>query len=78
VDRRHAIHKRNQLGDVVTVATGERPGERDPCRVDEEVVFRPVSGSINRARARFGAPLPRLYMARVRNRARPFDLARDA
>jgi hypothetical protein len=73
--RRYRVDKRDQLGDVVAVATGERPGERDPGRVDQEMVLRPVSGSINRARARFGAPLPRLHMARVRNRARPLDLA---
>ena len=53
---RDTVDKRDQLGDVVTVTTGERPGERDPGRVDQEVVFRPVSGSVNRARARRGAP----------------------
>jgi len=54
--RRHAIHERDQLGDVVAVAARERPRERDPGRVDEEVVLRPGSGSINRARARRAAP----------------------
>ena len=54
--RRHTLEERDQLGDVVTVAARERPGERDPRRIDEEVVLRPVSGSINRARARRGAP----------------------
>ncbi len=53
---RHLVEQRNQLGDVVTVATRERPGERDPGRVDQEVVLGAVSGSINRARARLGAP----------------------
>ena len=55
-DRGNAVDERDQLGDVVAVAARERPGERDPRRVDEEVVLRPVSGSINRARARRGAP----------------------
>lgn len=54
--RRHAVDQRDQLGDVVAVAAGERPGERDAGRIDEEVVFRAVSGSVNRARARLGAP----------------------
>ena len=56
-DRRHPVDERDQLGDVVTVAAGERPGERDPGRVDQEMVLGAVSGSINRARARRGAPL---------------------
>ncbi len=55
-DRRHPVEERDQLGDVVAVAAGERPSERDPRRVDQKVVLRPVSGSINRARARRGAP----------------------
>jgi hypothetical protein len=54
--RRDAVDERDQLGAVVAVAAGERPGERDPTRVDEEVVLGAVSGSINRARARLGAP----------------------
>ena len=54
--RRYPVDERDQLGDVVAVAARDCPGERDPCRVDEEVLLRAVSGSINRARARFGAP----------------------
>jgi hypothetical protein len=42
---------------IVAVAAGDRPGERDPAGVDEKVMLRAGSGSINRARARFGAPL---------------------
>jgi len=53
---RDSLDERDQLGDVVAVAPRERPGERDPGRVDQEVVLRPGSGSINRARARRGAP----------------------
>jgi hypothetical protein len=55
-DRRHPVEQRDQLGDVVAVATADRPGERDPGRVDQEVVFRAGSAPVNRARARFGAP----------------------
>jgi hypothetical protein len=40
---------------IVAVAAGDRPGERDPAGVDEKVMLRAGSGSINRARARFGA-----------------------
>ena len=54
--RRHALDQRDELGDVVAVAAGDRPGERDSGRVYEKVMLRAVSGSINRARARRGAP----------------------
>jgi hypothetical protein len=54
--RWHAVEQRDQLGDVMAVTARDRPGERDPRRVDQEVVFGAVSGSINRARARRGAP----------------------
>lgn len=54
--RRHTVDERDQLGDVVAVAARNRPGERDPGRVDQEVMFGAASGSINRARPRFGAP----------------------
>ena len=37
--RRDAVEQRDQLGDVVAVAAGERPGERDPGRVYEKVVL---------------------------------------
>jgi hypothetical protein len=53
---RHAFEQRDQLRDVVAVAARDRPGERDPRRVDQEVVLGAGSGSINRARARRGAP----------------------
>jgi len=55
-DGRHPLDQRDQLGDVVAVAAGERPGEREPGGIDQEVVLRPGSAAINRARARFGAP----------------------
>ena len=54
--RRHAVDERDQLGAVVAVAAGEPPGERDPAALDQEVVLGAVPGSINRARARLGAP----------------------
>ena len=54
--RRHTLDERDELSDVVTVAAGQRPGERDPGCVYEKVMLGAVSGSINRARARRGAP----------------------
>jgi len=53
---RNPVKQRDQLGDVVTVAAAERPGERDSGRFYEQVMLRAGSGSINRARARRGAP----------------------
>jgi hypothetical protein len=54
--RRHLVQQRDQLGDVVAVAARDSPGQRDPGRVYQEVVLGAGSGSINRARARRGAP----------------------
>ena len=54
---RHTVDERDQLRAVVAVAAGKRPGERDAAALDEEVVLGAQSGSINRARARLGAPL---------------------
>ena len=51
-----ALDEGHELGDVVAVAAGERPGERDPGRVYEKVMLGAVSGPVNRARARRGAP----------------------
>ncbi len=76
--RRHPVEQRDQLGDVVAVAAGDRPGERDPGRVDQEVVLGAGSGSINRARARRGAPFFACTWLRVGDRPRPLDLARRA
>src|SRR5919198_6367283 len=53
---RHALKQRHELGDVVAVAAADRPRERDPSGVYEQMMLGAVSGSINRARARRGAP----------------------
>ena len=37
--RRHPVEQLEQLGDVVAVAAGERPGKRDPARVYEKVML---------------------------------------
>ena len=38
-DRRDGIDQRDQLGDVVAVAAGQRPGQRCPVRVGQKVVL---------------------------------------
>ncbi len=53
---RDTVDERDQLGDVVAVAASDRPGKRDPRRVYEKMMLGTRSGSINRARARLGAP----------------------
>jgi hypothetical protein len=55
-DARHGVHQREQLGDVVAVAAGQADRERDPARVDEEVVLGARPAPVDRARARLGAP----------------------
>ena len=52
----HGLHERQQLLDVVAVGAGQAPGKRDPTGVDEEVLLRPRAASVDRARARLGAP----------------------
>ena len=52
----HRLHKRQQLLDVVAIGAGQAPGERDAARIDEEMLLGARPGSINRARARLGAP----------------------
>jgi hypothetical protein len=55
-DGRHVVEQRDQLGDVVAIAARDGPGEREPRAVDEEVVLGAGTASVDRARARFGAP----------------------
>jgi hypothetical protein len=38
-DRRDAVEQRQQLGDVVAVTAGQRPGQRCSMRVGQEVVL---------------------------------------
>jgi hypothetical protein len=54
--RRHPVEELEQLGDVVAVAAGECPGERDPTAVYEEVVLAASSPTIDGAGTRFRAP----------------------
>jgi hypothetical protein len=55
-DRRHAVEQLDQLRDVVAVAAGERPGQRDPAAVYEEMVLAARAASIDGAGTCFRAP----------------------
>src|SRR3954447_26537708 len=72
----HPVQQGYQLGDVVAVAAGKRERERDPSRVDEEMVLGAGTASVDWARARSGAPLFRLHLTGVGDRARPLELTR--
>jgi hypothetical protein len=39
LDRLDAVGERQELGDVVAVAAGQRDGQRDAVRVGQQVVF---------------------------------------
>jgi hypothetical protein len=55
-DGRHAVEQLDQLGDVVAIAAGQRPGERDAAAVYEEVVLAASPAAINGAGTRLCAP----------------------
>ena len=54
---RYPVDERDHLGDIVAVAAGEGEGERDAALVDDQVVLGAQPSTVNRARARLGAPL---------------------
>jgi hypothetical protein len=54
--RRHTIEQLEQLGDVVAVAAGQCPGQRDAAAVYEQVVLAPCAAAIDGAGTRFRAP----------------------
>jgi hypothetical protein len=54
--RRHPVEQLEQLGDIVAVTTGQRPGERDAAAVYEQVVLAACPAAIDGAGTRFGAP----------------------
>ena len=53
---RHSVEQWDQLGNVVTVAASEREGKRGAALVDDQVVLGAQPSTVNRARARLGAP----------------------
>jgi L-fuconate dehydratase len=54
--RRHALEQLEQLCDVVAVAAGERPGQRDPAAVYEQMVLAASPPAVDRAGTGFRAP----------------------
>ena len=54
--RWHPVEQREQLGDVVAVAAGERPGERQSAAVYEEMLLAAPTAPIDRAGTRVRAP----------------------
>jgi hypothetical protein len=55
-DRRHPVEQHEQLGDVVAVAAGERPGQRHAAAVYEQVMLAAQAASVDGARTGLGAP----------------------
>jgi hypothetical protein len=55
-DGRHSVEQLEQLRDVVAVAAGERPRERDTAAVYEQVVLAAATAPVDRARTCLGAP----------------------
>jgi hypothetical protein len=53
---RHPLEQVEQLGDVVSVRAGQRPGERGAAAVYEQVVLAARPTSVDRAGTRFRAP----------------------
>ena len=53
---RDAVEQVEQLRDVVAVAAGERPGERDSTAVYEQVVLAACAAAVDRAWTGLGAP----------------------
>jgi len=54
--RRDAVKQFEQLRDVVAVRGGQRPGERQPAAVYEEVMLAAPAAAIDRVWTRFRAP----------------------
>jgi hypothetical protein len=52
-DGRDEVEQRQQLGDVVAVAAGQRPGEREPAGLYEQVVLAAATAPVDRARTCF-------------------------
>ena len=50
------VEQRDELGDVVAVAGGQRDGQRDAGRIDEQVVLGARAGTINWGRPRQEPP----------------------
>jgi hypothetical protein len=53
---RHLVKQREQLGDVVAVAAGKRPRERQAAAVYEEMLLAAAAAPVDGARAGLRAP----------------------
>ena len=54
--RWHPVEQREQLSDVVAVAAGQRPGQRQPATVYEEMLLAAAAAPVDRAGTRLRAP----------------------
>jgi hypothetical protein len=54
--RRYAVEQIEQLGDVVAVGGRQRPGERQPAAVYEEMVLAAATAAVDWAGTCFRAP----------------------
>ena len=73
--RRHRVHQRQQLRDVVPVGGRQRRDERNPVRVGENMMFRPGLAAIGRVRSSFFPPRTARRRRTVDDRARQIQLA---
>src|SRR6266542_1064919 len=55
-NRRHPVEQLHQLGDVVAVGPGQRPGEWQAAAVYEQVVLAARAAAVDRAGTGFRAP----------------------
>jgi hypothetical protein len=65
-DRRHRIQERNELGDVVAVAAGQRDRQRNATGVADQMVLGTGTRAVDRRRADVVPPFERAH-------ARPVD-----
>ena len=54
--RRHPVEQRDQLGDVVAVAAGERPRQRQAAPVYEEMLLAAAAAPVDRTRGGLRTP----------------------
>jgi hypothetical protein len=72
-DRGDRLDERDELGDVVAVAAGQRHRERDPTAVADQMMFGASLAPVDRARTGVGAPLFRADVGGIHTRTRPVD-----
>ena len=53
---RDRLQEQEKLGAVVAIRAGDRPGQRDPAAVGQQVVLRAATAPVDWARPRRGAP----------------------